>query len=76
MLIAVLVTTSLYANKWLDCKYNNCITLQYLKPVKCVQKKNEEKCSQAHLKMLSKKCVYKSSIWIYMYKQDMAFNNL
>ena len=35
-----------------------------------------KKCAQAHLKVESTKCIYKSYISKYMYKQDLAFNNL
>ena len=49
----------------------NCdCSIQYLKPLNCVQKK-KKKWAQACLKMLSTKCIYKSYIFdIYIYKQD------
>ena len=46
-----------------------------MKPYNCVQKKRV----QAHLKMLSTKYIYKSYliyIYIYMYKEDLALNDL
>ena len=45
---------------------------QYLKPFNCLQKR-----AQAHIRILSTKCVNKSYIYlIYMYKVDLALNNL
>ena len=44
---------------------------------KCTHIVPQQKWVPAHLRMLSKKCVYKSYIYlIYMYKEDLALNNL
>ena len=53
--------------KWIVCD-----RLQYLKSFNCVQKKRR---AQAHFKMLSIKFL-QIIFNIYMYKQDLALNNL
>ena len=62
------------AKKWqiLNCDFYIAIfeTIQ-------LRAKKKKKWAQAHLDMLSRKCVYESDIYlIYKYKEDLALNSL